>query len=100
MASQSYYYLVTDVINLSSTEFIKLVPNPFVNQINFDFTIKGYQRLNLEIYELSTGAIVTRIQGLNAGTPIMLGQLSGGTYIFRVSSTDGKISHQFKMIKM
>ena len=100
ISSQSYYYLVTDIINLSSTEFIKLVPNPFVNQINFDFSIKGYQRLNLEVYELSTGAIVTRIQGLNAGTPIMLGQLSGGTYIFRVSSADGKISHQFKMIKM
>ena len=98
--SQSYYYLVTDVINLSATEFIKLIPNPFVNQINFDFSINGYQRLNLEVYQLSTGALVTRMHGLNAGIPIMLGQLSGGTYIFRISSADGKISHQFKMIKM
>ncbi len=37
---------------------------------------------------------------LDAGTPIVLGQLSSGTYIVRVSSTDGKIMYQFKMIKL
>ena len=45
--SSPYYYLVTDVINLSKDEFIKLAPNPFINQLNFDFVVKGYQRLNL-----------------------------------------------------
>ena len=40
-------YLVTDIINLSKDEFIKLAPNPFVNKLNFDFVVKGYQRLNL-----------------------------------------------------
>ena len=31
--STPYYYLVTDVINLSSDEFIKLAPNPFTNHL-------------------------------------------------------------------
>ena len=62
--------------------------------------VKGYQHLNMEVFELSTGAKVTVKTNLIAGTPIQLGQLSAGTYIFRVSSNDGKIVQQFKMIKL
>ena len=100
LISSPYYYLITDLINLSSTEFIKLVPNPFVSQLNFDFTIKGYPRLNLDIFDIITGGLLISKQGLYAGSSIMLTQLSAGSYIFRVSSSDGKISHQFKMVKM
>ena len=98
--STTYYFLVTDIINLSANEFIKLAPNPFSNQVNFDFVVKGYQHLNMEVFELSTGAKVLVKTNLIAGSPIQLGQLSAGTYIFRVSSNDGKIVQQFKMIKL
>ena len=98
--SATYYFLVTDIINLSANEFIKLAPNPFSNQVNFDFVVKGYQHLNMEVFELSTGAKVLVKTNLIAGSPIQLGQLSAGTYIFRVSSNDGKIVQQFKMIKL
>jgi len=100
LISSPYYYLITDLINLSSTEFIKLVPNPFVSQLNFDFTIKGYPRLNLEVFDITTGGLLVSKQGLYAGSPIILSQLSAGSYIFRVSSSDGKISYQFKMVKL
>jgi hypothetical protein len=92
--------LVTDVINLSANEFIKLAPNPFINQLNFDFVVKGYQRLNIEVYDLATGMKVATKQNLTAGMPIYLGQLSAGTYVIKVSSTDNKISYQFKMVKL
>lgn len=95
-----YYFLVTDVINLSATEFIKLAPNPFINQLNFDFFVKGYNKLNLEVFELSTGAMVASKPGIYAGTPIILGQLSSGMYIVKITSADGKLTHQFKMVKM
>lgn len=98
--SSPYYFLVTDVVNLSANEFIKLAPNPFINQLNFDFVVKGYQRLNLEVYDLATGMKVATMQNLTAGMPIRLGQLSGGTYVIKVSSTDNKISYQFKMVKL
>jgi hypothetical protein len=100
LISSPYYYLITDLINLSSTEFIKLVPNPFVSQLNFDFTIKGYPRLNLDVFNITTGGLLISKQGLYAGSSIILSQLSAGSYIFRVSSSDGKISHQFKMVKL
>jgi hypothetical protein len=98
--SSPYYFLVTDVINLSADEFIKLAPNPFVNQLNFDFVVKGYQRLNIEVYDLATGTRVASKQNLTAGMPITLGQLLAGTYIIKVSSNDNKIVQQFKMVKL
>ncbi len=98
--SNSYYYLVTDIINLSTEEYIKLAPNPFINQLNLDFVIKGYQRLNLEVFDLATGIRKGSMQNLTPGMPISLGQLSAGTYYIRVSSNDGKINHQFKMVKL
>jgi hypothetical protein len=98
--SSPYYYLVTDIINLNKDEYIKLAPNPFQGQLNFDFVIKGYQRLNIDVYELSTGNRVKSIIGLTQGSKVDLGGLSSGTYVLRVSSLDNKISHQFKMVKL
>jgi hypothetical protein len=98
--SSSYYYLVTDIVQLNNGQYIKLAPNPFINQINLDFNIKGYLRLNVEVFELTTGNRVLSKQGLQAGTPIILNELSSGTYIIKVTSNDSKIVQQFKMLRM
>jgi hypothetical protein len=98
--SAPYYYLVTDIINLSADEFIQLAPNPFINKLNFNFVIKGYQKLNIEVFDIATGIRKSSIQNLTNGMQIYLGQLSAGTYYVRVSSKDGKINYQFKMIKL
>jgi hypothetical protein len=98
--SSPYYYLVTDIVRLNNGEFIKMAPNPFKNQINLDFNVKGYFKLNIDVFELTTGNRVFSRQGLQAGTPIILNELSSGTYIVKVSSNDGKIVQQFKMLKM
>jgi hypothetical protein len=98
--SAAYYYLVTDIINLSKDEFIKLAPNPFINQLNFDFIVKGYQKLNIEVFDIATGTKVASQPNLTAGSRITLGQLSAGTYVIKVTSADNKISYQFKMVKL
>ncbi|MEY4057950.1 MAG: Secretion system C-terminal sorting domain, partial [Bacteroidota bacterium] len=98
--STPYYYLVTDIINLSKDEFIKLAPNPFINQLNFDFVVNGYQRLNLEVFDIASGTKVASQSNLTAGTKITLGQLSAGSYVIKVTSADNKISYQFKMVKL
>jgi outer membrane protein assembly factor BamB len=98
--STTYYFLVTDVINLSATEFIKLAPNPFQTKLNFDFAIKGYQKLNMDVFELASGRKVSSRVGLTPGSPVYLPELVGGTYIVRITSADGKLSYQFKMVKM
>ena len=100
VASAPYYYLVTDIINLSANEFIKLAPNPFQNNLNFDFNVKGYQKLNVEVFDLATGNKVASNLNLTPGTSINLGMLISGNYVVRVSSSDNKLSYQFKMVKM
>jgi len=98
--STPYYYLVTDIINLSEDEFIKIAPNPFVNKLNFDFIVKGYQKLNIDVFSLVTGSKEASLLNVTAGTQIQLGYLTTGTYIIRVTSNDNKIVQQFKVIKL
>lgn len=98
--STPYYFIVTNVINLSSSEFIKLAPNPVKNQLNIDFVVKGYQRLNIDFYELSTGLLKYSNKGIFAGSQLFIGQLSPGTYVVSVSSEDGKVAHKLKVIKL
>jgi hypothetical protein len=98
--STPYYFIVTNVINLSSSEFIKLAPNPVKNQLNIDFVVKGYQRLNVDFYELSTGLLKYSNKGVFAGSQLFIGQLSPGTYVVNVRSDDGKIAHKLKVVKL
>jgi parallel beta-helix repeat protein len=98
--STPYYFIVTNVINLGSNEFIKLAPNPVKNQMNIDFVIKGYQRLNIDFYELSTGLLKYSNKGVFAGSQLYLGQLSPGTYVVSVRSEDGKVAHKLKIVKL
>jgi hypothetical protein len=100
LASSAYYYLVTDIIKLSADEFIKLAPNPFQGQLNFDFNIKAYQKLNIDVFELTTGTKRASQQNVLPGSILSFGFLAPGTYIIKVSSSDQKLSHQFKMIKL
>lgn len=100
VSSDAYYFIVTDIIKLSNTEFINVYPNPYVNRVNIEYNLKTYKTLNLDIIDFSSGQIVLTKNGIYTGTPLYLGQLSGGVYVLRVYSNDNKISYQFKMIKM
>jgi hypothetical protein len=99
-SSGNYYYLLTDIFNISATEYIKLAPNPFVNQVNLDFQLNGYGKLNVEVVSITTGNILVSLKGLTTGTPISLANLSNGVYLVKLSSPDFKFIHQFKMVKM
>jgi hypothetical protein len=98
--SSPYYYLVTDIVQFNHGEFIKLIPNPFINNMNIDFVVKGHQRLNIEVFSSSTGARVASRIGVTAGSRLTFNELSPGVYFIRVASPDLKVSHQFKMVKL
>ena len=65
-----------------------------------DFIIKGYQKLNIDFYELSTGLLKYSNKGVFAGSQLYLGQLSPGTYVVSVRSEDGKVAHKLKVVKL
>lgn len=98
--SNAYYYLVTDIIRLSWDEFIKLTPNPFINNMNIDFVVKGHQKMNIEVFSAATGAKVATRMGVVAGSRLSFFELNPGVYFVRVSSPDFKVSHQLKMVKL
>jgi hypothetical protein len=100
--SQNYYYVntITDIINISSTEFIKISPNPFKELIIVNFRINGYNKINIDVYEISTGRLMKKFIGIESGEKINLGELSNSTFLIRVFSRDFKYNYQFKAIKI
>ena len=54
----------------------------------------------MEAFDLASGTKVLSMPNLTPGIPIYVGQLSAGTYLIRVTSNDGKISYQLKMVKL
>lgn len=98
--SAPYYYVVTDVVNLGNNQFIKVTPNPFINFMNLDFLVKGYQRMNVEVFSTASGARVASRLGVTAGSKMSFPELSQGVYFVKVSSPDFKVIHQFKMVKL
>ena len=96
----SYYYLVTDIINLSDNQFIKVTPNPFTSNIFLHFFLVKYNSLNVDVVEFATGRIIANRRLLNTGSNLELAGLSPGIYIVRVSSSDFKLSYIFKIVKL
>ena len=98
-SSNPYYYLVTDLINLSEEEYIKISPNPFIGFLNLEFKLKNYQKLNVQVINVSNGNIVYSVNDIFSGTKLQLSNISAGIYVVRVKTNDAKNSYQFKMIK-
>jgi hypothetical protein len=97
--STSYFYLFTDLLQFGNNQFIKIAPNPFVNHLYLDFFINGFQKLNVEIFELSTGKKVLSKASLLSGSLINTGNMASGTYLIIITSLDNKLNYQFKAIK-
>jgi hypothetical protein len=99
-SSSPYYYFITDVINLSNNQFIKINPNPFVTNITLSFLINGRSTLNAAVYEFTTSNKVWSKQNITTNSNLGLSNLSAGTYIIRVYSDDFKVNSVFKIIKL
>lgn len=99
--SDPYYYvnLVTDIFNIEKNEFIKLYPNPILNDLKIDFYLNKFQKVNISIYNTTTGNkviyLVDRLSGIN----IDVRNLPSGTYVVLVSSSSNQIIYKQKLIK-
>lgn len=100
LMSENYMYLLTDIVNLENNQYLKATPNPFVNSLNFDFFLNSYRKMNVDLINAYTGMTVFQQKGVFAGSKFHLSNLSSGIYILFVSSDDGKIKNQFKLVKL
>ena len=95
----SPYYMVTDIININNDEYIKLAPNPFVGVLYLEFKLNSYQKLNIEVFDISTGNKVSTLNDVYSGSKLQLNNLSSGVYVIKVITYDAKYTYQFKMVK-
>ena len=51
----------------------------------------------MDIFDIATGTKVASKQNLTPGIPVYLGQLTPGTYVIKVISSDLKLTYQFKI---
>jgi hypothetical protein len=99
LLSSEFVYLITEISNPNAVELITLSPNPFVDYLRIDFAGSTFQLLNLEVFEISSGALVATKSGISSGYRLDLGQLLKGTYIVKISTADGNLYQQFKVVK-
>lgn len=98
--SPSYFFLITDLYNISPNEFINISPNPFHENLKINFVINNHQSISLEIIEISSGRIVMHQDNVISGQNLNVGNIPSGSYLIKVSSRDNKIIYQFKSIKI
>ncbi len=96
----SYFYLVTDIINLDDNQFIKVTPNPFSTNVYLHFFLLKYYTLNVDVFEINSGSIVASRKGLYTGANLNIESLSSGIYAVRVYSSDFKMTYMFKLVKL
>jgi hypothetical protein len=100
LKGSSYFFLVTDIINLEDNQFIKVMPNPYVSNLYLNFFLIKYNTLNADIFDFSTGRMVANRKNLYSGTNLDIANLSSGIYIVKVYSTDFKMTYTFKIVKL
>ena len=100
LKGSSYFFLVTDIINLEDNQFIKVMPNPYVSNLYLNFFLIKYNTLNADVFDFSTGRMVANRKNLYTGTNLDIANLASGIYIVKVYSTDFKMTYTFKIVKL
>lgn len=98
--SSPYYYIITDIIQISNAQYIKVTPNPFTDNLNLDFSIRGYKLLNIDVVNIATGVTVFKKANQPSKSVYNLNYLPSGTYAIKVFSDDRKVDYSFKTIKL
>jgi len=98
LSSANYFYVSTAVLNLSNGQFVRIFPNPIVNDMIIEYNIQGQYELNIQLYDM-TGKLVLERKGLRTGQLTNLTTLSKGTYMLKVLKKDGKVLYSGKIAK-
>jgi hypothetical protein len=100
--SAAYYYVntITGLENLNMSEFIKIYPNPIVNVLKVDFNLNKYLKLNIGVYDATSGNKLIDLKNKTTGTSIDVSGLPAGMYIVVLSSSDNQLNYKEKIMKL
>jgi parallel beta-helix repeat protein len=96
--SANYFYLITAVVNLSNSQYIKLYPNPVRENLRIDYKLDGQNQLRLIVYDLN-GKLVLDKNKMSTGSLLSLKQLAAGIYLISIRDSKGKVIYTDKIIK-
>lgn len=96
--SQSYYYLTSSLINLSTGEYFKISPNPTSGDISIDYKLNTTKDLYITINDINGKAIISN-QKIRPGNKVNLRGLISGSYVVVVKEKDGRLITTQKIVK-
>lgn len=96
--SDAYVFVVTAVVSVDGSHFIKLSPNPVVNEMNLEFNLSGINQLTIDLIDMN-GKLVQRWKHQKTGSRLSVSKYARSIYFARVYSPNGKIIGTMKLIK-
>lgn len=97
--SENYNFIVTGIISIDNTQFIKLSPNPVTYLLKIEFNIIGTTSLNVNLIGLE-GKTYHIWRNIKSGTGLNLSSIPRGIYIAEIYKKDEKLQYNLKVIKM
>jgi len=97
--SELYAFVVTAVVFIDNTHFIKVSPNPVQDEMILDFKLEGVYQLNIDLLDLN-GRLVKQWQGQKNRSRLNISNCAKSVYISRVYSANGKIIAALKLIRL
>ena len=90
--------VITSVVFIDNTHFIRLSPNPVKDEMILDFKLDGIYQLNIDLLDLN-GRLLKRWQDQKQGSRLYISNYARSVYIARVYSENGKIMAVLKLIR-
>jgi hypothetical protein len=96
--SNNYSLVITGVIVIDNTHYIKLNPNPVRSILILNYHLDGINALNMDLVNVE-GRTVNTWQNLKNGNEINVARFSNSIYFVRLYSKDKSSSFVFKILK-
>ena len=94
--SDKYYFLITGVITIDNTHFIRLTPNPVSSQAQLSFNIQGISTLSVQLADMQ-GRMINMGSRLSTGSTLNMSGLAAGMYTVVIYA--GKQEYTMKLLK-
>jgi hypothetical protein len=98
LMSENYSFVVTGVIQIDNTHFIKVSPNPVKSMLVLSYNLDGIYSLNMDMINLE-GRVINTWQNLKNGGEISLSRFPNSIYLIRLYSNRNKLHFIFKIVK-
>lgn len=90
--------VITSVVFIDNTHFIRLSPNPVKDEMILDFKLDRIYQLNIDLLDLN-GRVIKRWQHQQKGSRLNVSNYARSFYIVRAYSDDGKIIAVLKLLR-